>query len=87
MINVIVRKTENPHHLCNSINNILHKIPPPALPEFTSVKSLYEHFSKYFVDKIENIRFKFPDKVLNIPSVKKHQIKSKMKVFTCAKAD
>ena len=31
--------------------------------------------------KIETIRSEFPDKVLNIPSVEKPQIKSKMKVL------
>ena len=53
----------------------------PAVPEFTSVKSLYDHFSKYFVYKIETVRSKFPDKILNIPSARKPQIKSKRKVF------
>ena len=38
------------------INNILRRIPPPALPEFTAVKSLCDNFSKYFVDKIETAR-------------------------------
>ena len=61
----------------NSINNILHRIPPPALPEFTSVKSLCDHFSRYFGDKIETKRFKFPDKVQNIPQVQKPEIRSK----------
>ena len=51
--------------------SILHGIPPPALPEFTSVKSIYDHFSKYFVYKIETIRSKFPNKVLDIQSVQK----------------
>ena len=64
-----------------SINNILHRIPTAALPQFTSVTSLYDHFSKYFVYKIETVRSEFPDKVLNIPSVQKPQIKSKMKSF------
>ena len=64
--------------ICNSINNILHIIATPALPEFTSVKSLHDHFSKYFVYKIKTVRSKFPDKVLNNPSVQKPQIKSKM---------
>ena len=61
---VILENSVNPRRLWNSINNILHRIPS----EFTSVKSLCDHFSKYFVDKIENIRSKFPDKVQNIPS-------------------
>ena len=58
--------------ICNSINNILHTIPTPALPEFTSIKSLYDRFSKYFVLKFETVRSKFTDKVLNIPSVQKN---------------
>ena len=60
--------------MLNSIDNILHVISPPALPEFTSVKSLCDHFSKYFVDTIETIRSKFPDKVPNILSVEKVEI-------------
>ena len=70
--------------LWNSINNILHRIPPPALPEFTSVKSLsLNHFlfSRYFVHKIETTRSKFLDKVQNIPQVQKSEIRSKMNVF------
>ena len=54
--------SDNPRLLWNSTYNILHRIPPPALAEFTSVKSLCDHFSKYFVDKIKTIRSKFPDK-------------------------
>ena len=52
----IAENSDNPRRLWNSINNILHRIPLPALPEFTSVKSLCDHFSGYFVDKIETIR-------------------------------
>ena len=54
------------------INNILRRILPPALPEFTSVKSLYEHSSKYFLHHIETIRSKFMYKVLNIAAVQKN---------------
>ena len=61
----------NPRCLWSFINNILHRIPPPALPELTSVKSLCDHFFKYFINKIEIIRSKFPDKVQNIPLVQK----------------
>ena len=78
LADVISENSDNPRRLWNSINNILHRIPPPALPEFISVKSLCDHFSRYFVDKIETIRSKFPDKVQNIPQVRKPEIRSKM---------
>ena len=75
---VILENSGNPRHLWNSINNNPHRILPPALPEFTSVRSLCDHFSKYFVDKIETIRSKFQDKVQNIPQVQKPEMRSKM---------
>ena len=78
LADVIAENSDDPRRLWNSINNILHRISPPALPEFTSVKSLCHHFSRYFVDKIETIRFKFPDKVQNIPQVQQTEIRSKM---------
>ena len=81
LADVIAENSDNPRRLWNSINNILHRIPPPALPEFTSVKSLCDHFSMYFVDQIETIRSKFPDKVQNIPQVQKPEIRFKMNVF------
>ena len=40
LADVIVGNSDNPRRLWNSINNILHRIRHPALPEFTSVKSL-----------------------------------------------
>ena len=83
LADVISENSDNP--LWNSINNILHRIPHPALPEFTSVKSLCDHFSRYFVDKIETIRSKFP--VHNIPQVRKPEIRSKMNVFERASED
>ena len=83
----INENSDDPRRLWNSINSILHRIPPPALPEFTSVKSLCDHFSTYFVDKIETIRSKFPDKVHNMPPVHKPEIRSKMNVFERAKED
>ena len=87
LADVISANSDNPRRLWNSINNILHRIPPPALPEFTSVKSFCDHFSRYFVDKIETIRSKFPDKVQNIPQVQKPEIRSKMNVFERASED
>ena len=87
LADVIAVNSDNPRRLWNSINNILHRIPPPALPEFTSVKSLCDHFSRYFVDKIDTIRSKFPDKVQNIPQVQKPENRSKMNVFERALED
>ena len=87
LADVIAENSDNSRRLWNSINNILHRIPHPALPEFTSVKSLCDHFSRYFVDKIETIRSKFPDKVQNIPQVQKPEIRSKINVFERASED
>ena len=87
LADVIAENSDNPRRLWNSINNILHRIPPPSLREFTKVKSLCDHFSGYFVDKIETSRFKFPDKVQNIPQVQKPEIRSKMNVFERASED
>ena len=70
LADVISENSDNPRRLWNSINSILHRAPFPAQPEFTSVKSLGDHFSRDFVDETENIRSKFPDKVQNIPSAK-----------------
>ena len=39
------------------------------------------------MDKIETIRFKFPDKPQNIPQVQKTEIRSKMNVFERASED
>ena len=80
---IISENSDNPRRLWNSINNILHRIPPPALP----VKSLCDHFSRYFVDKNETIRSKFPDKVHNISQVRKPEIRSKMNFFERASED
>ena len=54
---VISENSDNPRRQWNSINNILYRISPPALPEFKSVKSLCDHFSKYYVDTIVTICF------------------------------
>ena len=60
------------------INTILHRIPPPALPKFTAVKSFCDNSSEYLIDKIETARSKCPDKVPNISSLQKREIKSKI---------
>ena len=85
LADVISENSDNPRRLWSSIDNILHRILPLALPEFTSVKSLCDHFSKYFIDKIETTRSKFSDKVHNIPSVQKPEIRYKINVFERAK--
>ena len=69
LADVISDNSDNLCRLGNVINNILCRIPSSAFPEFTSVKSLCDHFSKYFVDKIETIRSKFEDKAPSIPAV------------------
>ena len=45
------------------------------------------HFSKHCVHKIAIIRSKFPDKVHNIPSVQKPEIRFKMNSFERATED
>ena len=87
LADVIAENSDNPRRLWNSKNNILHIIYPPALLEFTSVKSICDHFSRYFVDKIKTICSKFPDKVQNIPQVQKPEIRSEMNVFERASED
>ena len=67
--------------LIGDINNILHKIALPALPEFTTVKSLCDHLSKYFVDKIKTIRSKFQDRVQIFHQCKKQKSDKKNNVF------
>ena len=48
---VISENSDNPRHIWTSINNILHnRIPPPAVPEFTSVKLLCDHFMIFSFD-------------------------------------
>ena len=83
LADVISESSDNPRRLWNSLNNILHRIPLPSMPEFTSVKSLCDHF----VDENDTIRSKFPDKVHNIPQMQKTEITSKMNGLECASED
>ena len=58
--NLIDENSENPRRLLDTINNILQRTPAAAaLPESNNVKSLCEHFAKYFCDKIRTIRANF----------------------------
>ena len=61
--NIILKNSEDPKKLWNSINNILHRFPAPSLPENISPKTICEKFSNFFVDKITIIRSKFPDDI------------------------
>ena len=70
--------SENPRRLWNTINKILHRTPAAALPESNNVKSLCEHFAKYFCDKIRTIRANFSNQVDDVPSVQKPKIKNKL---------
>ena len=39
LADIISENSDRPRRLWNSINNILHRITPPVLPEFTSIKA------------------------------------------------
>ena len=81
--NLIDENSENPRRLWNTINNILHRTPAAALPESNNVKSLCEHFAKYFCDKIGTIRANFSNQVDDdvdddVPSVQRPKIRNKL---------
>ena len=76
--NLIDENSENSRSLWGTINNILHRTPAAALPESNNVKSLCEHFAKYFCDKIRTIRANFSNQVDNVPSVQKPKIRNKL---------
>ena len=78
----ISENSYNPRRLWNSINTILHRIPPPALPEFTSVISLCDQFSKYVVS-VPNFRIKY---TIVYQCKNQTEIRSKMNVFERATA-
>ena len=76
--NLIDENSENPRRLWDTINNILHRTLAAALPESNNVKSLCEHFAKYFCDKIRAIRANFSNQVDDVPSVQKPKIRNKL---------
>ena len=53
-------------------------MPASALPESNNVKSLCDHFTKYFCDKIRTIRANFSNQVNDVPSVQKPEIRTKL---------
>ena len=58
-----------------------------AIIYIRKITCLCDHCSKYFVDKIKTIPSKFPDKVHDILSVQKPEIRSKINVFERATED
>ena len=76
--NLIDENSENPRRLWDTINNILHRTPASALPESNNVKSLCDHFAKYFCDKIRTIRANFSNQVNDVPSVQKPKIRTQL---------
>ena len=76
--NLMDENSENPRHLRDTINTILHRTPGAALPESNNVKSLCEHFAKYICDKIRTIRANFSNQVDDVPSVQKPKIRNKL---------
>ena len=76
--NLIDENSENSRRLWDTLNNILHRMPAAALPESNNVKSLCEHFAKYFCDKIRTIRANFSNQVDDVPSVQKPKLKNKL---------
>ena len=76
--NLIDENSENPRRLWDTINNILHRAPASALPESNNVKSLCDHFAKYFSDKIRTIRANFSNQLNDVPSVQKPKIRTQL---------
>ena len=76
--NLIDENFDNPRRLWDTINSILHKTPAVALPESNNVRSVCEHFAKYFCDKIRTIRANFSNQVNDVPSVQKPKIRNKL---------
>ena len=76
--NLIDENSDNPRRLWDTINNILHRTPASALPESNNVKSLCDHFAKYFCDKIRTIRANFSNQVNDVPSVQKPKIRTQL---------
>ena len=58
--NMISNNSDNHHQLWNSINRNLHRKASVSLPALDSTNSLYNSFSKHFMDKITQIHASFP---------------------------
>ena len=51
--------SDNPRHMWNSVNKILHREKSKPLPDYTSLATPSSSFSKFFTDKITRIRSNF----------------------------
>ena len=79
--------SDNPRTLWKTISNILHRKQSPSIPAFSDIKSLYESFSNFFMDKIKKIRMNFTNDVHKMPDIKSPTVKSRMARFELATAD
>ena len=60
LLNLVLENSSNPRSLWKTLNSILHRNPPDALPNNTDTTSLANAFLDCFTTKIERIRIKFP---------------------------
>ena len=56
---LLSNNSDNPRHMWNSVNKILHREKSKQLPHHTSLDTLCSSFSKFFTDKITLIRSNF----------------------------
>ena len=77
---VISNNSENPRQFWNCINEMLHRMPAPSLPNHVSLKS----FSSNFRDKISLICSTLSYHALNYVNVDPQQINSPLAAFTAA---
>ena len=56
---LLSNNSDNPRHMWNSVNKILHRKKSKPLPDYTSLDTLCSSFSKFFTDKITLIHSNF----------------------------
>ena len=56
---LLSNNSDNPRHMWNSVNKILHREKSKPPPDHTSLDTLCSSFSKFFTDKITLIRSNF----------------------------
>lgn len=57
---LISSNSDDSRNLWNSLNKILHRSPPPALPQCDNNRELANKFSDFFLQKIETVRSTLP---------------------------